>query len=525
MSPNLELNPFRSLPYITVQLPSASAAAAAGASAAASNQSTTGALSGSIGSREAEPTNFFHAYARGLNQSSFSSAASTRRPSVNFNHLSATPSDDRDATRPPPSSSSSSSSSGAANGYHWYGSVVTVVERLYFLSVPHGSDWVEDEEQHTDWGESSYFLSHTGPPGASGMGSGSVSGVKRGSEVFPSFGVGAGMGSGFVTREGSGVWAGVGGVGGGLGGGLGPPDPLALTLPADDKRLGYRSLSMRSVSTPLTVVSEDFSSVRSCASSSVPSAPLEAEGERQGSNATASTLDAEGPYSAEMAVSGVGIKRVSPHTPKKTSGLSQSLRLSQYTGSQLGHSSPSSPVATMGKTPSSGLLGPSFGPNATLAPSPSWRLRERDRGSNRNSISGISGLLRMQSMGATMGNIMGHNGGHNMGNGGHNGGMGHNMVHNMGGGMGHNVSHVSSALSTGHLNPNPTAGGVDVRAMIGEAKRRSDQRLNTDHQYLHRLAFACVRVGPSGFVWLSNVSGKVSAVSDIDTSQCTYEQY
>ena len=53
------------------------------------------------------------------------------------------------------------------------------------------------------------------------------------------------------------------------------------------------------------------------------------------------------------------------------------------------------------------------------------------------------------------------------------------------------------------------SGGMDVKAMIGEAKRRSDQRLNTDHQYLHRQAFACVRVGPTGFVWLSNNTGKV----------------
>jgi hypothetical protein len=52
--------------------------------------------------------------------------------------------------------------------------------------------------------------------------------------------------------------------------------------------------------------------------------------------------------------------------------------------------------------------------------------------------------------------------------------------------------------------------GVDVKAMIGDAKRRSEQRLKTDHQYLHRMAFASVRVGPNGFVWLSNLSGKVS---------------
>ena len=72
---------------------------------------------------------------------------------------------------------------------------------------------------------------------------------------------------------------------------------------------------------------------------------------------------------------------------------------------------------------------------------------------------------------------------------------------------------------------------LDVKAMIGEAKRRSDQRQRRDHQvrpplrlphcaiaspcqaspgqYMHRLAFAAVRVAPSGFVWLLNVSGKV----------------
>jgi hypothetical protein len=77
---------------------------------------------------------------------------------------------------------------------------------------------------------------------------------------------------------------------------------------------------------------------------------------------------------------------------------------------------------------------------------------------------------------------------------------------------------------------------LDVKAMIGEAKRRSDQRQRRDHQarppappfptsiflcaiaspcraspgqYMHRLAFAAVRVAPSGFVWLLNASGKV----------------
>ena len=98
-------------------------------------------------------------------------------------------------------------------------------------------------------------------------------------------------------------------------------------------------------------------------------------------------------------------------------------------------------------------------------------------------MGGISGLIRMQSQGG-MGTMMGH----------------------------HGAGHVNTSQSVSHLNSLPTgggSGGMDVKAMIGEAKRRSDQRLNTDHQYLHRQAFACVRVGPTGFVWLSNNTGKV----------------
>ena len=43
-----------------------------------------------------------------------------------------------------------------------------------------------------------------------------------------------------------------------------------------------------------------------------------------------------------------------------------------------------------------------------------------------------------------------------------------------------------------------SGGSMDVRAMIGEAKRRSDQRQKRDRQYLHRSAFAAVRVAPLG---------------------------
>ena len=49
----------------------------------------------------------------------------------------------------------------------------------------------------------------------------------------------------------------------------------------------------------------------------------------------------------------------------------------------------------------------------------------------------------------------------------------------------------SSSSSTG-------GGNLDVKAMIGEAKRRSDQRQKRDRQYLHRSAFAAVRVAPLG---------------------------
>ena len=120
--------------------------------------------------------------------------------------------------------------------------------------------------------------------------------------------------------------------------------------------------------------------------------------------------------------------------------------------------------------------------NAPQNKSPSWRARDRDRerGTVR-SAGGTGGLSRMQSLG---------------------GGPGIN--HYSGVGPGPLPNHTGSHM---------VSGGMDVKAMIGEAKRRSDQRLNTDHQYLNRLAFACVRVGPTGFVWLSNYSGRVSDCS------------
>ena len=151
VSPNLELNPFRSLPYITVQLPSA----------IVSN------VINKRASKEASWPSLFHMYTRDLSLPTSSSSSSfnfRRLPSCTSNQLlpsNAIAAAAANGCHPTDTKTSATPAFSAAScEYLCYSSVVTVVERLYFLSLPHASEWVEDEEQHTDWAVSSFFLSH-----------------------------------------------------------------------------------------------------------------------------------------------------------------------------------------------------------------------------------------------------------------------------------------------------------------------------------------------------------------------------
>ena len=386
--------------------------------------------------------------------------------------------------------------------YTSYCSVVTVVERLYFLSAPHGAEWIEDEEQHTDWSDSSYFLSHnTLKSDSTALNSishsRSVGGPVHGagsdprssdpglppnqSNAFNRNPSGQSFASCFESNQ-----------------SLTPEGPKAVLSSSHspplspsgkhykDGRKFFRSADF-TFSSPLSVVVEDPSQ-------------QQVQGLIQGlGQGPRSVLE-----STEYGIPGSdyesrGVKGRGLHSPRTgpVSALSQSLQQNQnqnqnqfhsqnpnnlYLHAPSGSDTPGSPLLSPYMKPF-GASGSSFGPNTTLNPSPSWRHRERerDRGAIRGgSVGGISSLIRMQSNGGSMSSIMGHPHSHTGG----------------------------STQSAGHTHT--ASGGVDVKAMIGEAKRRSDQRLNTDRQYLHRLAFACVRVGPTGFVWLSNVSGKVS---------------
>jgi hypothetical protein len=386
------------------------------------------------------------------------------------------------------------------SAYTYYSSVVTVVERLYFLSGPYGGEWIEDEEQHTDWSDSSYFLSHsslktdTNAPNSISH-SRSVGGPVLGTGSDPRStdpGLPPSQSSAFHRNPSGQSFASCfeanqsltpEGPRAALSSSHSPPlSPSGRHL--KDGRKFFRSADF-AFSSPLSVVVEDPSQ-------------QQVQGPDQGPRSVLEPTEEEYPV-IEYDLKGVkgrgqhGTGAGPGPGPGPVSALSQSL---QQTQNQFHNQNPNNlslhlPYAN--DTPGSPLLSPymkpfgasgsSFGPNATLNPSPSWRHRERerDRGAIRGgSVGGISSLIRMQSTGGSMGGAMGHTHSHTGG----------------------------STLSAGHTHT--VSGGVDVKAMIGEAKRRSDQRLNTDRQYLHRLAFACVRVGPTGFVWLSNISGKVS---------------
>jgi hypothetical protein len=380
--------------------------------------------------------------------------------------------------------------------YTSYCSIVTVVERLYFLSAPYGGEWIEDEEQHTDWSDSSYFLSHsslktdsTAPNSISH--SRSVGGSVLGTGSDPRStdpGLPPSQSSAFYRNPSGQSFASCfesnqsltpEGPRAALSSSHSPPLSPSGRHPKDGRKF-FRSADF-TFSSPLSVVVEDPSQ-------------QQVQGLEQGPRSVLEPTEEGHPVIDydPLGVKGRGQHGTGPGTGP-VSALSQSL---QQTQNQLHSQNPSNlslHVPCANDTPGSPLLSPymkpfgasgsSFGPNATLNPSPSWRHRERerDRGAIRGgSVGGISSLIRMQSTGGSMSSVMGH-------------------PHSHAGG---------STLSAGHTHA--VSGGVDVKAMIGEAKRRSDQRLNTDRQYLHRLAFACVRVGPTGFVWLSNISGKVS---------------
>ena len=468
MSPNLELNPFRSLPYITVQLPSA----------IVSN------VINKRASKEASWPSLFHMYTRDLSLPTSSSSSSfnfRRLPSCTSNQLlpsNAIAAAAANGCHPTDTKTSATPAFSAAScEYLCYSSVVTVVERLYFLSLPHASEWVEDEEQHTDWAVSSFFLSHA--PGLSPMSvpapltdtvsmasksyHPNATGALNISEAhLHTAEVGPMSEKEFSMRTSSNSFSDIGFPVEKSEASIStrtPVYPLSLTLPRDYER----SDSLSNSSLYFNRRNEEISNPR-----------LNRDSNRDYTNSEGSMTTT---------------RTVSPaKCPNPVSALSQSLRLNKTKSNQFPSPVPSSSplVSTYGKTLGVTSLGPA------LSPSPSWRLKERDRGV-RPGTGGISGLIRMQSMGATMGSgIIGQS---------------HTHGHV---GVGHNNNSQSTSHLLGHLNPSPIGGGVDVRAMIGEAKRRSDQRLNTDHQYLHRMAYACVRVGPNGFVWLSNNTGKVS---------------
>ena len=472
MSPNLELNPFRSLPYITVQLPSA----------IVSNNVNRRA------SKEASLPSLFHMYTKDISlpMSNSSSTLNFRRlPSSSSKHLlpsnatatAAAATNGCYSTDKQTSTTAVPAFSAASFDYLCYSSVVTVVERLYFLSLPHASEWVEDEEQHTDWAVSSFFLSHA--PGLSPM-SVPIPAIDRLSMGLKSNhpnATGAGTGAhniaqahfdasevGSMSDKESSIRTGCNNYSDivfpmeqsiSSASTRTPVYPLSLTLPREFERndgLLNRGLY-------LNRRSEENSNPR-----------LNRDSNRDYTN-------------SEGSMTTMTVSPVKGSNPVST--LPLSLRSNKTQNNQFPSPVPSSSplISAYGKTLGVTSLGPA------LSPSPSWRLRERekDRGA-RTGTGGISGLIRMQSMGTT----------------------GQSHSHGHVGVGGHNNNSQSTGHLLGHLNPGTAGGGMDVRAMIGEAKRRSDQRLNTDHQYLHRMAYACVRVGPNGFVWLSNNTGKVS---------------
>ena len=402
--------------------------------------------------------------------------------------------------------------------YTLYRSVISTVERIYFISPPYGLGWVEDEEQHTDWSTSSYFLSH---PSLSLGGKADQSGVS----ICPSSsvsGLGTALGFGGVgdlkpaqSGQKSGVFSrtpsanqsasevtsyfNTDNVKGALPSSLSPPPSPSTRYARDRKKIFRSAETAASFSSLLSVVVED-SPLYNPSALSVNTATAKHCGTAVTDNihpvspvrlavGPVSALSQSLEYSKQHARNAQIVQNEENAHRAENAQQEQSL---SYTFTPLSDSPRSPPLAPYFKSP----LGGSFGPNASLNPSPSWKLRERererdrDRGGARSSGgSGISALVRMQLAG---------------------GGVSANTA-----GTGHPQSTPllggGSVLSTGQLSHSASGvGGMDVKAMIGEARRRSDQRLNTDHQYLHRLAFACVRVGPTGFVWLSNAAGRVS---------------
>ena len=537
MIPNLDQNPFRSLPYILVQLPAVARAA------------TTSIIG------EIKLPSLFHTSSRRLSTGSFGTSGNlSSRSSVVFE--SGTRGGDCTAQDKEIEEGEDGGRGTGSNRhrntlplstYALYSSVVSVVERLFFLSPPHSAEWIEDEEQHTDWSGSSYFPSNAGSlngvafPGIRPNESTSFSNYNS---INPSrsvsglaFALASSNAGGDMKSSLDGCYQpyGTGQITSNfsrsaLSFSQSPPlSPAGAHSRDARKTLRPQDLAF---SSSLSAVVEDSPSAYKIQKHMLPHTREQetASFQDRSSNSNSNNLDGnevrgsagavagesqsqsqshkEQPKVVEGVQGGVGLKSYgSPvRSSGAISGLSQSLQKqtqnqnqnqnqiqnqskNESNHHQIGSFNNNNPGFSLNlpipaDSPRSPLLSPymksatgsAFVPSAPQNRSPSWRARDRDRDrSTIRSTGGGSGLSRMQSLG---------------------GGPGH--YSGVGPGLG--------PLPSSHT----VSGGMDVKAMIGEAKRRSDQRLKTDHQYLNRMAFACVRVGPTGFVWLSNVSGRVS---------------
>ena len=586
MSPNLEQNPFRSLPYIVVQLPAVVRAA---------KKDVIG---------EIKLPSLFHTSSRRLsasgvgmpgNLSSRSSVIfeSGRGGGVNSKDSKAQnkgivgegeegegEDEDEDVGDDDGTGNMRHIKKIPLSTYALYSSVVAVVERLYFLSPPNGGEWIEDEEQHTDWAGSSYFPSHNGAqngvpfPGVRPTDSASIFNFNSLNPSRSVSGLAFALASSNAGVDTKSI----------LDGCYQPYNSNQITnsfsrsalsfstspplspvgAQSRDPRKSLRPQDMAFSSSLSAVVEDTPSSANKTQKHVTPHSHIQGQetasiqdnnnsynnnnnsnsnsNNNSSSNSNSNKVDSKGVRGIVTAGavekgrerereglshkesvqgtgtgSGAGVGVKSYGSPVRNtgaiSGLSQSLqKLNQNNQNQNmsqsknenndGHHQAGSltdnnqefslnlPIPT--DSPRSPLLSPytktntgsNYIPNAPQNKSPSWRARDRDRDRSAiRSTGATGGLSRMQSLG---------------------GGPGINHYSGVGPGLG---------PLPGHPGSNIVSGGMDVKAMIGEAKRRSDQRLNTDHQYLHRMAFACVRVGPTGFVWLSNVSGRVSELS------------
>ena len=598
MSPNLEQNPFRSLPYIDVQLPAVVRAA----------------KKDIIG--EIKLPSLFHTSSRRLSASASGIGMPGNLSSRSFvmfesgKGVGANSKDNKvqnkgivgeggegEGEKEGEDEDVGDDGTGTIrhrkkvplSTYALYSSVVAVVERLYFLSPPNGGEWIEDEEQHTDWAGSSYFPSNNGAqngvpfPGVRPTDSASIFNFNS---LNPSRSVSglafalASSNAGVDTKS-------------TLDGCYQPYNSnqiinsfsrsaLSFSNSPPLSPVGAHSRDPRKTLRPQDIA---FSSSLPAVVEDTPSSANKTQKHMtphthtQGQE-TASTQDSNSSYNNNnndnnnsndssynvdsKGVRGIGTagavekgrereRKGSSHKDQvkglegvQGTGAGAGTGTGAGTGARVGMQSYGSPVRNTGAisglsqslahlnqnqnhnmsqsrsrnennddhhqagslsdnnlelslnlpipndSPRSPLLSPytktstgsNYVPNAPQNKSPSWRARDRDRDRSAvRSTGATGGLSRMQSLG---------------------GGPGISHYSGVGPGLG---------PLPGHTGSNTVSGGMDVKAMIGEAKRRSDQRLNTDHQYLHRMAFACVRVGPTGFVWLSNVSGRVSKLS------------